>query len=337
MNQAETAEMQALPTAIRYKRRRGRKFLAGILIFLLVILLAATGLAWYGTTRLTKIPAAELTALSPYSGGPRNILIVGSDSRQNLPAEMEGKFGNFSGRRADVIMIFHVVPGSNVAQLISLPRDLKVDIPGEGTNRINAAYAFGGPDLLVRTVKKATGLPIHNYSEIGFGGFARIIDAVGGVEMNFKYAARDSKSGLAVDKGNQTLDGMTALAMARSRHYQEKRGSGWVNVKADDLGRASRQQRLIASLVSEVKEPMTLLELPEIYGALDGIAVDESFNFPLMSITSIRMLVIGSGGLERAVLPVDFSNEGGRSYVVPEKPAAGRMLERFGAGESIES
>ncbi len=336
MDQTETTVMEALPSPVKYKRRWGRRLLKTILIVFLVLLLALTGLAWYGSTRVTRIPSDELTALSPYEGGPRNILLVGSDSRENLPKDLEGKVGKFAGERADVIMIFHVVPGEDLAQLISLPRDLKVDIPGEGTNRINAAYAFGGPDLLVRTVEKATGLPIHNYAELRFGGFAGFVDAVGGVPINFKYPARDAKSGLEVDDGNQRLNGFTALALVRSRQYQEKRDGEWVSVKANDLGRAGRQQRVLTALFSQVKDPATVLELAAIFDAMKDIRVDESFGFPAMAFTGVRILMIGTDGLEREVLAVDFSNEGGRSYVVAENPIAAIQLDNFGAGRSIE-
>ena len=120
-------------------------------------------------------------------------------------------------------MLIKLYPDDGNVQILSLPRDLLVEIPGKGTDRINAAYAYGGAPLMVRTVKQVTGLPVHHYIEVDFVGFQSLVDDIGGVYLDFPYPARDANSGLSVEAGYQLLDGSQALAYARSRHYQELR------------------------------------------------------------------------------------------------------------------
>src|SRR5690606_8689079 len=114
------------------------------------------------------------------------------------------------------IMLLHV--GSGPSVLVSIPRDSLVPIPGHGTTKINAAYAYGGPNLLVETLEQTTGVRIDDYVEIGFGGLVKVVDSVGGIELCPKEDLKDKDSGLDIKKGCQTVDGKTALAYSRNRH-----------------------------------------------------------------------------------------------------------------------
>ena len=147
-----------------------KKVLLGLLIVAVLGVFSAIGFVYFIDSKIDKIPNEELPSLDATieDNGIRNILIVGSDSREGLD-NLED-FGNFAGSRTDVIMVAHIVPGEG-AQLLSLPRDLKMDIPGHETNRINAAFVFGGPDLLVQTIQTNLDIPIHHYVEINFVGF----------------------------------------------------------------------------------------------------------------------------------------------------------------------
>jgi anionic cell wall polymer biosynthesis LytR-Cps2A-Psr (LCP) family protein len=127
---------------------------------------------------------AELSPPPSESSDPSTFLLIGSDSRENIPDDFADVFGSAGGQRADVIMLVQVMPDDSVARLLSIPRDLKVDLDGRGTQKINAAYAYGGGSLLVSTVRRVTGLPIHHYVEVDFAGFAAIVDEVGGVTIN---------------------------------------------------------------------------------------------------------------------------------------------------------
>jgi LCP family protein required for cell wall assembly len=133
--------------------------------------------------------------------------------------------------------------------LVSIPRDSWVGIPGYGENKINAAYAQGGPELLVATVEAATGLHIDHYVEIGFAGVANTTDALGGVKLCPTRNYNDANSGLKVKKGCQTMDGQQALAYVRMR-YADPRG---------DLGRVERQQEYMAAVAKRAMSPFTWL------------------------------------------------------------------------------
>jgi LCP family protein required for cell wall assembly len=131
---------------------------------------------------------------------------------------------------------------------MSVPRDSYLPIPGHGSNKVNSAYAFGGARLLARTLEEATGVQIDDYVEIGFGGFATMVDAVGGVQICPKRAMNDPNAGINLKKGCQPADGRVALGYARAR-YSDPRG---------DLGRVERQREVLAAIVSKASSPTTL-------------------------------------------------------------------------------
>ena len=165
------------------KRRPVRNTLRALLILLLLIivwLVAVPAYAWSHVGRVDEAPGGTRPANQP----GKTFLLVGSDSREGLTKAEQKRLGTGStaGQRTDTIMILYVPPGGKPA-LISLPRDSYLTIPKNGKNKLNAAYAFGGPKLLVQTVEQNTGLRIDGYLEIGFGGFVNIIDALGGIRM----------------------------------------------------------------------------------------------------------------------------------------------------------
>src|SRR5262249_45069633 len=130
---------------------------------------------------------------SPGAGKPFTMLVVGSDTRQGLnPSD---NFGKVAGQRADVIILVRVVPASHTARLLSVPRDLYVPIAGtNGSAKINSAFDKG-PDQLIQTVEHAFGLEINHYLLVNFDSFRQVVDALGGIQMNFPVAVRDWKDG----------------------------------------------------------------------------------------------------------------------------------------------
>ncbi len=155
---ASTETYPELPTvgAPPPPRKRKRRWSGAQRFFFAILILGVLGVfsvvayvAWT-ESRIDRIPGSELLSLTAAGAEPENFLIVGTDDRSSLPDDWDDKFGDIGGRRTDVIMVGHVIPGERI-QLLSLPRDLMVSIPGNGTNRLNAAYVFGGPDLLVLT------------------------------------------------------------------------------------------------------------------------------------------------------------------------------------------
>ncbi|MGH8916333.1 MAG: LCP family protein, partial [Acidimicrobiia bacterium] len=219
-------------------------------------------------------------------------------------------------------------------QLLSIPRDLKVDIPGEGTNKINAAYAFGGPDLLVETVAGATGIRPNHYLEVEFGGFAGIVDALGGIEIEFPYPARDVKSGLEVEAGTHTVDGATALAYARSRSYEELKDGEWVAQGGGDIARAARQREVLTKIMAETSSVSGLVRTPLVLGAVGSHLTADS-ELTLLTLARTGWSMRSAGETDSVTLPVVGSNEGGVSYLVRDEPAATEVLDAFAAGRPL--
>src|SRR5215207_5983618 len=240
----------AMPPARPRKRRsRVRTFFTVLGVALLVFIIGLIAIpvyAWSQVKRVDDGPAGERIADQP----GRTFLLVGSDSREGLSKAEQKKLGTGStaGKRTDTIMIVHVPPTGKPA-LISLPRDSYVPIPDHGQNRINAAYSFGGPELLVQTVEQNTGLRIDGYAEVGFGGFGSIVDAVGGVRRCLPSAIKNRDSHLNLKKGCQTLDGVNALGYVRMRKA-DPRG---------DLGRVERQRAVLGAVAKKAATPATVL------------------------------------------------------------------------------
>jgi len=206
--------------------------------------------------------------LDANDGPAENYLIVGSDSRADLPdEEVEAP-----GSRSDSIMILRRDPDGGAA-LLSIPRDLWVPIAETGDSfKINAAFN-GGADRLIATIQNALGIPIHHYIEVDFDGFSRLVDTFGGVEICVPNAAQDTGSGLSIQDGCQTLHGPQALAFVRSRHYEEWIDEDWVEDGKNDFGRMERQQMFLrtaaTAVLDELKSnPFMLGNLLEAAGGL---------------------------------------------------------------------
>ena len=196
-------------------------------------------LMWDASRNLGRTDALSGTAPTPGT----TYLIAGSDSRADgsVPDDTEGQ-------RADSIMVVNVAPNGQTVS-VSLPRDTYVEIPEYGWNKLNASYALGGAPLLVRTVEGLTGLTVDHYVEVGMGGMADIVDAVGGVNLCLDMDVDDPKSELVWTSGCHDADGKTALAFSRMR-YSDPRG---------DIGRAERQRQVVSKTVSKAMSPSVLV------------------------------------------------------------------------------
>lgn len=328
--------------ATRQRRLRRRWIL--ILTSLLVLNVAVFGVYLYARglhraviDEVTVSPEVDAVLdETPETGEPMTFLVLGSDSREGLPEDWEDDFGAFGGERADVIMLAHVLPEQGRIQLLSIPRDLRVEIPGHGFDKINAAFAFGGAELAVETIRQSLDVPIHHYVEVDFAGFAAIVEAVGGVEIEFASPARDLKSGLSVDAGTQLLDGRQALAYARSRSYEELRGGAWTFVDANDIGRTGRQQRIITQIMREMAGPQIVVDAPEVVSGLaQHMVVDTAFRDIEFGSLAWAFREFGSRSVDAATLPVTGKEIDGSWYAVPVEDDAERMLAAFRNGGSL--
>jgi LCP family protein required for cell wall assembly len=186
---------------------------------------------------------------------------------------------------------------------------------------------------MVRTVKEATGLPIHHYVEVDFVGFQAIVDEVGGVTINFPYPARDENSGLLVEAGPQLLNGPQALAYARSRHYQELQDGEWVSVEASDIGRTKRQQQLVLAILSALKKPSTLTETGAVVGSFaQHLSADSALIESSLIQLAFQMRGISSEKIETATLASYGDEYNGMSVVRMDQPRADAMIASFANG-----
>jgi len=306
---------------------------------LVVANIAVLGFIWVVQTGNSLLGGAdtddEVTrVLDPLSGDARTFVIVGSDSRAGL--DDLTNFGSAGGERGDVVILVRLDPRTGDAQMLSVPRDLRVEIPGRGTDKINAAYAYGGPSLLVETLKANLDVEINNYVEVGFVGFQAMIDELGGIEMSFPYQARDAKSGLDVPAGQQTLDGEQALAYARSRSYQELQNGSWVSVEANDIGRTQRQQEVIRAIVSRLKRPSSITEAGDIASSMSQhMTIDSALAGESVATMVWDFKGILAGSIDGATLPTYTESINGVSFQIAQQPEADAMLANFKSGREL--
>ncbi len=230
----------------RRLRRPGfyvRAFLL-LLVLWLVYTIAVPFIAWRSVDKIDYEPDGD----RPGEQDGTTYLLVGSDSRAGLTKEQRKELatGNPKSELTDTIMILHT--GSGPTTLVSIPRDTEPE--GDyGIGKINSAYASGGATLLTRIIEQETGIRVDGYVEIGLGGVAGVVDAVGGIEVCPKKNIKDKLAGLDIKKGCQEVDGRTALAYSRSR---KKSALG-------DLDRVQRQREVIAAIGEKVRSPWTVI------------------------------------------------------------------------------
>ena len=310
-----------------------------ILVFLVVANLAVLAFLWTLSTGRDFLAEANtdedvVDALSTSDDGTLTFLVVGSDSREGLDSLEH--FGAFGGERGDVVMLVRLDPATGGARILSLPRDLWVDIPGYGPNKINAAYSLGGPALMVETVRQNFGVGVNHYVEIGFTGFIELVDEVGGIEIAFPYPARDLSSGLDVEAGSQLLNGETALAYARSRRYQELQNGSWVSVGANDIGRTKRQQEVVGAILARLRTPGSIAEAGQIASVLaQHVTIDASLASASVAGLAWDFRGLLSGGIKGSTLPVRDATINGASVVVALEPEAGEAIADFLAGKEM--
>ncbi|MET7366015.1 LCP family protein [Streptomyces sp. NPDC005566] len=317
----------------------GRRIKVGALTLVVALLAVSIGTYFWADGKLKREVDLSKVIDRPSEGEGTNYLIVGSDSREGMTAEDKKKLhtGSAEGKRTDSMMILH--DGSNGPTLISLPRDSNVEIPsfvgsesgktfkGTGrTTKLNAAYAEDGPELLVRTVEFNTGLRIDHYVEIGFGGFAKIVDAIGGVELDIPKAFKDKKSGADFQAGKQTLNGEQSLAFVRTRYA----------FAGSDLDRTKNQQKFLAALASQTATPSTVLNPFKLYptmgAGLDTLIVDKDMS--LWSLGKMFFAMKGVTGGEGTSMNIPISGSTGGNLVW-DKAKVKQLVEQLKNDEKV--
>jgi LCP family protein required for cell wall assembly len=271
-----------------------------IILLVIVVLIAAVWI--YLETSMNRVEALTDYEGRPAAAAGTNWLIVGSDSRAGLDTEDQERLstGDAKGQRTDTMLLLHLPDNSEKPTMVSLLRDSYVDIPGKGKNKLNAAYALGGPKLLAQTVETNTGLRLEHYIEIGFGGFAGVVDAVGGVQMCLDKPIKDPLAGIDLPAGCQELDGANALGYVRTRATPRA-----------DLDRVIHQRQFIAALMDKTTSPGTLINpfrmIPLLADVPDAITLDEGDHLHNLPPLGFAMAGASTGETVSTTVPVGGS------------------------------
>jgi polyisoprenyl-teichoic acid--peptidoglycan teichoic acid transferase len=258
----------AAPKQPAEKRRWGRWTLLGVgglvLLFLVWGLLGYLSFSRGVDEANDRLPQRAYNRLAPLDGSllktPATTLVVGTDGGSQP--------GRGNARRSDSLLLIRTDPGRHRLSYLSIPRDLRVDIPGYGSGKVNAANQFGGPALTLATVRNLTGLPIHHVIVIDFDGFKDLIDALGGIDITVPKPILSNKfdcphpprrcgswEGWRFGKGTQHMDGRRALVYSRIRTNR-------LDPSESDLTRTSRQQAVAEAVGDELASFGTFVRLP---------------------------------------------------------------------------
>ena len=309
-------ENPAPPPVARRPKKRRNWFLrtVGLIVLLFVLMLIAVPLyAWSRVDKIDAMPTGQRPAETPGT----TYLMVGSDARDDLSQAERARLhtGKDAGPpRTDTIMLMHVPSGGGPTVLISIPRDSAVNIPGtSGRQKINAAFNKS-PALLIETIENATGLRIDHYVEVGFGGFATVIDSVGGIKMCLPKAMKDQQAHINLPAGCQNLDGPKALGYVRSRHADGK----------NDFGRTERQRQMVGAVAKKAASPSTFLNPVRYFNVatkgVDALTVDKDMSlFDFIRFARGMRAVSGSGGVTLSVPTSDDNYQLGHGRGVAVK------------------
>jgi LCP family protein required for cell wall assembly len=333
------------PKRHRRPRRRGRAWLiAGIAVVVVVAGVIGGGYLYanWQFGKITKITVkGEVT---PLSGAPFNILMIGSDSRKGLSGlvarQTGATVGAAEGQRSDVVKIVHVDPQAHTISMLSIPRDTMTTLLANQSlygkfNRINVNFG-NGPSLLAQTITANFGIPINDTIVVSFAGMINAADAIGGVYLDFPYLAKDTYSGLNIHHtGCQLISGFEALAVVRSRHYEWFENGQWNTDVTSDFGRIWRQNVFLRGMVERAKGIYNPLKINSFLSKLpQGIALDQNFSLNEILRLALTFHSINPNGIATVTMPdVPGVALGGQDVEFVQQPEAQEALVKiFGSG-----
>ncbi len=300
------------------------------LLFVLLGVTSGLTAALWAETALHRIAVFVDYEGRPASAGGTNWLLVGSDSRADLSPQQQAQLstgGDLGNGRTDTILLVHI-PGLGTGEpttMVSIPRDSYVEIPGYGMDKINAAFAEGGPQLLAQTVEESTGLHLDHYAEIGFAGFGAVVDALGGVEICPADPIDDPLAGINLAAGCQMMNGPTALGYVRSR----------ATARAD-LDRMIHQREFMSALLHRASNPLVWLNPRRWYAVPQAVVAALGVDVDTHVWDLARLGWVLRGGITAITVPVGemTGNEVG-SVVIWDSAASGELFDALRGDTAI--
>jgi LCP family protein required for cell wall assembly len=318
------------PTRPAKPKRRVRRVVSTLFAVMILAVVGVLGTAFWVDTKLHRVPALADYADRPAEGKGTTWLLVGSDSRQGLSPEQQaelGTGGDIGNGHTDTIMLVHMpAPWSDApTTMVSIPRDSYVEIPDYGTDKINASFAVGGAALLAQTVEQATGLRLDHYAEVEFDGFARLVDAVGGVTMCPPEPISDPLAGIDLPAGCQKLDGRNALGYVRTRATPRA-----------DLDRMVNQRQFMSTLMHRAASPAVWLNplrwYPVANAAADSLTVDSDAHIWDLG----RLAWALNGDVNTTTVPIgEFTVSDSGSVVVWDSNVADQLFAALKADKPV--
>ena len=337
--QSRKAKARSRSRGIRWTRR-GLTSLGVVLV--LVIALVVAGYFYFVAplNSITRVHVGDLKVTKP--GAPFTVLVTGSDSRAFVKTKGQCKsFGCGSqtgGQRSDVIILARVIPAARKIEMLSIPRDTWVTIPGNvqyisGQNRINAAFNTG-PALLVQTIEQDFHIPVNYFVAVNFPGLQDMVGSIGGIHLRFKDPVRDVVSGLHIKfAGCQLVQGAQALALVRSRHLQYKVHGVWYDDYGSDFTRIRNQQAFFRAVIhqlnSQITNPVAIHDF--INSAVHNLTIDQSLSTGTMFSLAREFHSFPAGSLKAVTLPTvgPYITSGGANVLLPAAAADEAVIQSF--------
>lgn len=311
------------------KRRHRKRALIATLSVVFVLLLTGVGAAWAYMSNINSslndgVDQDLLSSLSvtDSASDPFYMLLIGIDKSEER--ETTNEYGG--AYRTDSMILARIDPKDKEVTLISIPRDTQVTIGSHGTQKINAAYAFGGPSGAVKAVESLADVSISHYAEIDFDGFAAVVDSLGGVDIDVQYEINDPDYTGYLAAGEQTLNGEQALIYCRSRHAYDKIGDG-------DAIRAANQRTMISAIMKKLMSS----DIATLTNTVSTLAQYITTDYSVSGILGLAQSMVGidtDNNVYSAAVPTESVYENNVWYEKLQKTAWDKMMSRVKQGLS---